>query len=314
MASRRKNWFKQPDSILREHWPREHKLTLILLAAYLNNRWARDGIPHEEAGKAEIALGDLVSITGLLRFSNAAKRLLSVAEEVSIEIVINSSTVSIDWPKFAEYQGYSTRSLGSDSPKEVPPSAPKEKRREEKVKPTPSSFDFEMADLFAKLLRQSNPDAKPIAAVGRRNWADTCRLMRERDSLSEAKIEYAVKWVFSTANTEADCSFVVQSMQSLRKKWNEISARIIKIKNDPKNRTAAPAKEYERPEQPKVDVDFIRREITATLRRIEIGEHDMDSEKREITSLNILKRELADSGGKVDTETHARMQKIFGMA
>ena len=116
MSSRRKNWFKQPDSILRENWSRDQKLTVVLLAAYLNNRWARDGIEHDQAGKAEIALGDLVSITGLLRFSNAAKRLLSVSEEVSIKIVINTSTVSVDWPKFAEYQGYSTRSLGSDSP------------------------------------------------------------------------------------------------------------------------------------------------------------------------------------------------------
>lgn len=144
MATPRKRYFRVADSILREPWDRDTKLTLVLLMAYLNTRWARDGVPDEEAGRALLCRADVAAITGRLRPDIALKSLRSLAEVVSMTVESRGEFTLIDWPKFAEFQEYASRSRGSQKPNESPLQSESESesisnpQKEEKKKTPPA--------------------------------------------------------------------------------------------------------------------------------------------------------------------------------
>ena len=155
MSTPRKRWFKVADSILREDWDDATLASAMRLMAWLNQRWARDGIPHSEAGTAVIGEHDAMLITHLRRPKDALKRLASLplvagwtSASADLDSAQSPTRCTLKWSKFPEFQEYGPRSRsggvrenalsgsGSDSDSEdlrtdhVPPEEPDGTARE----------------------------------------------------------------------------------------------------------------------------------------------------------------------------------------
>ena len=109
-APRRRYWFKVADSILRESWDDHQLATLIRLMAWLAQRWARDGVPTDQAGSAVIAPHDHMAITHRSHPGYSRTYLETLADLVDIAFTprpdLGSNVVEIYWPKFASFQGW----------------------------------------------------------------------------------------------------------------------------------------------------------------------------------------------------------------
>jgi hypothetical protein len=124
MATARKHWFKVGDSLLREPWPRDVKLTMVLLAAWLNQRWARDGLTRAEACRAVMSQGALAEVTGRTHRKHALNSLRTLAKFVSLSIRVRGEFIHIHWPKFAEFQNLPSddgAKPGKRKPRDMPP-------------------------------------------------------------------------------------------------------------------------------------------------------------------------------------------------
>lgn len=124
MATPRKKHFRVGDSILREPWRRELKLACVLLQAHLNTRWRRDGVPNTEAGRCLLSRGALQDITGKSRVRSGFALLRELAELVSITVSLEGEFVSVDWPKFPEFQLLDTRGRAEPEPGAEPHPTP----------------------------------------------------------------------------------------------------------------------------------------------------------------------------------------------
>ena len=120
MATPRKKHFRVGDSILREPWTRDQKLDLVLLQAHLNTRWRRDGIPNDRAGHCILSRGDLQNITGKTWVKSGQNSLRTLTELVSMSVKPLGELTEVDWPKFAEYQIFTTRKQGSKQARNEP--------------------------------------------------------------------------------------------------------------------------------------------------------------------------------------------------
>ena len=74
--------------------------------AYLNGRWARDGLTAEEACRSSLTRGALASISGRVHLQHARNSLRTVGALVSMTIRDAGDMTVISWPKFSEFQGY----------------------------------------------------------------------------------------------------------------------------------------------------------------------------------------------------------------
>lgn len=160
MATRRKRYFKVADKVLRKAWSNDELASLVRLMAYLNQRWARDDIPHDEAGYAEIGINDLMTICGKRRpdvARTSAERWINVAE---ISVQHRGDVTVIFWPKFSEFQDFRSRSRGDDDPYNVPSASASDSasNKEEKKKsdgapapPTPQE-DLSVSEDHSRLL------------------------------------------------------------------------------------------------------------------------------------------------------------------
>lgn len=111
----RKRHFRVGDSVWRENWTNDELAGIIRLQAWLNDRWARDGIPTQDCGKAVIPIAHLIAITQAGRADYAIKAAQRWPEMVSLRLSLEplkvalrspkgDLKVSIDWPKFVEFQ------------------------------------------------------------------------------------------------------------------------------------------------------------------------------------------------------------------
>lgn len=105
MATPRKRWVRIDDQILRDPWPRDVKLTGVLLRAWLNQRWARDGLTPEEACDATLSRAALAEITGRSQLAPARRALRALSEREPLSIETLGEFTRIRWPKFAESLG-----------------------------------------------------------------------------------------------------------------------------------------------------------------------------------------------------------------
>ena len=137
MATPRKRWFKVASSLYREPWPRETKLTLVMLMGYLNDRWARDGLTAEQACSAELDRGTAEQITGKYHRKSQRNQLEMVAKYVSISVGSRSGFITIHWPKFAEFQDLGAREM--PSPKTRTEDAYRIPKREAPAAPPPAA-------------------------------------------------------------------------------------------------------------------------------------------------------------------------------
>lgn len=112
MATPRKHYFRVADSILREPWDRDATAVIVRLMAWLNQRWARDGIDNAEAGNAEMGDADCLQVYGGRNVARARAYLLRLADVTriaSLTIRERNARVHVSWPKFAEYQDFGNR-------------------------------------------------------------------------------------------------------------------------------------------------------------------------------------------------------------
>lgn len=104
------------DKLGHEPWSNDQLAAFTRLAAHLNTRWARDNIPHADAGKCQIIDSDLMRIMGKGRVDVArtlARRLADIAE-MSVEH--RGNVTLIDWPNFPIFQEYGSRLRDLKSP------------------------------------------------------------------------------------------------------------------------------------------------------------------------------------------------------
>lgn len=252
MATPRKHWFKVADSILRDDLTVEQRGILVGLMAYMNSRWARDGLTGDQACRVKLTRGALIDITGRSQVRYAFSALSLLGQSVSISVSLCGEVVEIYWPKFAEFQGLESGSgetLGKKSPpprrktqtqdKEEEESAaepaapplgdadaagpdpepPKPKR--EKPEPPPEALAF--AEDFQAALAARNPGYKAPSASALRRWADEARLMLQARPLDEARA--LARWLFESPCSDAEFWRPnVMSVTKFREKYDQLAA------------------------------------------------------------------------------------------
>lgn len=78
--------------------------------AFLNTRWARDGLDAEAASRAVLSAGQLMDVTGRQRLGAARVLLRCLAGKISLVVEYRGDYTSIEWAKYADFQ-----CLASDS-------------------------------------------------------------------------------------------------------------------------------------------------------------------------------------------------------
>lgn len=142
MATPRKHWFRVADSILREPISVEQRGMLVGLMAYLNQRWARDGLSPEEACRALASQGALKDITGRSQLVHARSAMRLLSQCVSLSIREVGEFTEIYWPKWAEFQRLQSEPRAStetldDSAVPPPQDAPARRKTQDAKNKTP---------------------------------------------------------------------------------------------------------------------------------------------------------------------------------
>lgn len=187
MATPRKRYFRVADSILREQWDDATLATAIRLMAWLNQRWARDGIADEERGRAVIGETAAMEITRIRRPHVALQRLarLPLAAGWStarawLDDVQRPSRVTIDWPKYAEFQDSKSEVGETSRPrrgKSLPPPHPHPASAEETPPAAPSAVVAPKAKRAPR-----DPSKASIGQVACGMWVDALRQHRGLDA------------------------------------------------------------------------------------------------------------------------------------
>jgi hypothetical protein len=116
MPKGRRGYYKQPCSVWREPWTNDQVAALVRIQAYLEDRWAREGLSDQEAGRADVPMAVLKVLMGKHRADFALISARHLADIVSISIEDQGDLVSISWPKCSEFQhnyGRFARDLGA---------------------------------------------------------------------------------------------------------------------------------------------------------------------------------------------------------
>ena len=121
MPTARRRYFLVADSIGHETWDNDVLAMAVRLMSHLHERWARDGLSPEEATSCIIGRGDLLRITGAKRADYGKIALSKLAASVTLALSFDGDSASLQWPKFAEFQGLPTRNLPELRPKPTPP-------------------------------------------------------------------------------------------------------------------------------------------------------------------------------------------------
>lgn len=109
MATARKPFIRIGTSLLREPWPRDVKMTLVMLSCFLADRWARDRLTAEEACSAVLTRDQLHAITGRAQIRHGRSTLRALGEHVTCTIRARGELTEIHWPKYAEFQELPSR-------------------------------------------------------------------------------------------------------------------------------------------------------------------------------------------------------------
>lgn len=204
MATPRKNWSRLFDQILRMGWPDATVADFVRLQAFLNERWARDGLTPAEAGVAVLTPQQMMLITHTRSLRSAWRRLLALPTitpmgELRVREVRTGRElrVEIELPNLATYQAYQEREhplLGRSSGELAPDGARSETNRDEtkqnttplspsfssseagrlgqKLSPVPEDLGEEEKRSFSRWIRQRHPYYRSVAK--RRELVDAC--------------------------------------------------------------------------------------------------------------------------------------------
>jgi len=193
VSTPRKRWFRVADSLLREPWDRDTKATLVLLAAHLSSRWASEGLSAAEGCRAVLSRHALAEITGRVRLDKARRSIARLAHHTGIEVSLEGDNTTIFWPKFSEFQGWTTLDRGRYDPSERPSSpapapAPAPKRREE-VRRAPTELEPEASKVAEKPPREV-PTGAEAAAASSASVRRLANLLAKEPGEAAAKIAF----------------------------------------------------------------------------------------------------------------------------
>jgi len=139
LATPRKRWFRVADSVLYEGWDDKTLATMIRLSAYLNTRWAREGLDAESAGRGTMPPQAALLITNTSRIDRALAALRQLAASFDsaggLAVSWDGASVTYAWPKYAEFQQFPTPKMPPPRP---PPRPPPTKSKNKSKKPAPT--------------------------------------------------------------------------------------------------------------------------------------------------------------------------------
>lgn len=148
MATPRKRYFRVADSVLREGWDDATLARLVRLMAYLNQRWARDGLTASGAGDVWIPPADCVAIAGTASWRSSRDALVALPERSGVAIRASVERrrsvlgIHLSWPRFVEFQGFTEHGapeVGAEPGDESAPSA--SASRDPRPRPASASRD-----------------------------------------------------------------------------------------------------------------------------------------------------------------------------
>lgn len=108
MAGRRK-YFHVADSVADEPWSNDELAALIRLMGKMNTRWARNNLTPEQASTIRLGPTEIMAVSGKRRPDVALTLLERLADVASMSVRRDGYVVEINWPNFAEFQGYEGR-------------------------------------------------------------------------------------------------------------------------------------------------------------------------------------------------------------
>lgn len=230
---KRRAYVRLPDRILREPWDDSTLADIVRLQAFLNTRWARDGLPASEAGKAFLGPQEMMLITRTTNVSRARKRLLALpARAVNVTLAVAEAYagrtpgvrlpshdrlagVTIDWPKFAIEQGYYDREepkLGREKapPHPLPqPQTLSAKEREERPSPAappsapPAAPPAPSAGSLARVSSKGNRKKPETPVPDRLTSPDRQRVMAWAASQSPPISDHALGYAWKAYTAKA---------------------------------------------------------------------------------------------------------------
>lgn len=233
------------------------------LSAYLNTRWARDGLSAEEAAHATLTPAHLWQITGRPQPHYGRRVLTRLADLVSIKVREDGDLTHISWPKWPEFQGIASRESPGSRPRAAPSVTPPPPPPQDAEEKTPRSRSGPAPRNDADPSRKPEPRRAPPAA-----WALRCagtlgtllrdvpgarlprgweaRWARELEALAreapdladlpeterEARVDAAIRWVLGPENLGREFEVIVRSGRALREKWPRVVAAARRARRD----------------------------------------------------------------------------------
>lgn len=211
---------------------------------------------------------ELLWATGRERASTARVLLHRLCAASPIDAVERAGAYIIHIPNLAEKQGFSKRNGGrSCTPLPLPlplplkvqegppsdPAAPRgSARKKRKEKKPPSPEHLRLAEIWADLRFQTMETPRP---TNPRTWADSVRLIVERDGYSLEALEAVIRWLYSpTGNLGGANGFRFECHSPVQARKNEKLPAIVaamKRQENPVGRDSnyvPPPKAFEKPE------------------------------------------------------------------
>lgn len=217
MATARRKYFHVADSVADEPWSNDDLAALVRLMARMNTRWARNNLTPEEACRIRLGPTEVMAISGKRRADVAATSLRRLADVASMSVRLDGHIVEIEWPNFAEYQGFAARARPQRRPSaSVTASVTATASAEEKKAPAtptpsasrskgksacPSELDPEAKE---RIRRWASENGVPVEHLGRA-WAaffDWAKSESKRKADWEAAFRNALRsgWVLPGRN------------------------------------------------------------------------------------------------------------------
>jgi hypothetical protein len=183
MARPKPKFVKIGCSVVNEPVARDTKCSMMLLAAYMQQRRFQDGLTLEEACRITLNRDALRLILGKSQPKAIRVSLESLASFVSLSWKVEGVSgefISIQWPSFADYQASQSPNAPPTSPKQVlEESKRRERVREEKNTPSEPLRDSTRAPPESDSPQPEDPPEKPAKKVQPQAIDVTLRLVAQ---------------------------------------------------------------------------------------------------------------------------------------
>lgn len=250
MATARRGWWKAACSLQREPLNNDELALLTRLSCELTDRWARDGLSPEQGCRATFTAGDLCSLAGCQSLVRARSILRALAAHVGLTFDVQGTRTLVEWQKFKQFQGWTTREPGGAGSKDAPSahahahahaeeeqeqekesepaspgSTPPPKRQAHAVPEVPSEASAFAQD-FRDALLKIHAGFKPPSANAFERWRQEARLLLAADKRPPDEARDLASWLFADPCDEAVFWRAnVLSVQKFRQKYDQLRAQ-----------------------------------------------------------------------------------------